>query len=373
MRLGIDAREIQGGIHTGIGRPLANFLKYFATLGQDDQCVLFSSRPVPIKFGDNIRNIVLPECWTQYWDQITLAAALKRERIEIFYSPYYKLPLLASCKCVCAVLDLMYLVVPEYHRELSLAAKLYYAVLGKKYLQKADKILTCSEYSRNDIIRIYGVEASKIEIIPLSVSRMYYPETDEVKIDLMKMKYGISGRYLLYLGNLKPHKNVKNIINAFSRIAVEFNDLSLVIAGPKEHLYHELAKQAGKLGLSPRIIFTGTISESDHPHIMYSGAEVFVMPSLYEGFGLPPAEAMACGVPVVASNTTSIPEVVKDAGILVNPENADDIARAIKNILQNPDLRRELVSKGLDYVKEYEEVKIARQNYEFFKRVLYRL
>lgn len=370
MRLGIDAREIQGGVHTGIGRSLANFLKYFATLGQDDQCVLFSSQPVPVTFGENVKNIVLPECWTQYWDQITLAAALKRERIEVFYSPYYKIPLLASCKCVCAVLDLMYLVVPEYRRRLSLAAKLYYAVPGKKFLQKADKILTCSGHSRKDIIRIYGVDASKIEIIPLSVSRIYYPETDDAKIDLMKVKYGIKGRYLLYLGNLKPHKNVKSVISAFSKIASEFDDLSLVIAGPKEHLYRELAEQTRKLGLSQRIIFTGTISESDHPHILYSGAEVFVMPSLYEGFGLPPAEAMACGVPVVSSSTTSIPEVVKDAGLLIDPEKPDDIAQAIKRILQNPGLKQELVAKGLEYVKEYEEVKIARQNYAFFKRVL---
>ncbi len=370
MRLGIDAREIQQGVHTGIGRPLANFLKYFATLDQGDQCVLFSSQPIPITFGHQIKNVVLPEFWTQVWDQLTLASALKKEGIDIFYSPYYKLPLLASCKCVCAVLDLMYLVVPEYRRRLNPLALMYYATLGKSFLKKADRILTCSQHSKRDIISIYGVEASKIEIIPLSVSHLYHPEPDSTKIDRMKIKYGISGRYLLYLGNLKPHKNVKNIVGAFSKIASSFSDLSLVIAGPKEHLYSELTHQAKQLGIAHRIIFTGTISEQDQPHILYSGAEIFVMPSLYEGFGLPPAEAMACGVPVVASNTTSIPEVVKDAGLLVDPENVDEIAQAIQQILKDSTLKQTLIAKGLNYVKAYEEVQIARQQYDFFRRVL---
>lgn len=370
MHLGIDAREIQDGVHTGIGRPLANFLNYFSKLDNRDHCVLFSARKIPINFGARVKNVVIEERFTQYWDQIQLAQAVKKEGIELFYSPYYKLPLFITCKCVCAVLDLMYLIVPEYRRELTPLTKLYYATIGKKCVEKAGRILTCSEHSKRDIVRIYGIDERKIEIIPLSVAHIYRPEPDKNKIESMKAKYGIIGPYILYLGNFKPHKNVKTIISAFHKIAPEFPELKLVLAGPKTHLYSELIALTQKLGLSERIIFTGKVSESDEPHLLYSGAEIFVIPSLYEGFGLPPAEAMACGVPVVASNTTSIPEVVKDAGLLVDPQDADAIAVAIKRVLSDASLKRTLVEKGLKYAQEYEEDRVAKMNYDFFKRVL---
>ena len=126
MRLGIDVREIEDGIHTGIGRPLANFLRYFAAQNNADTCVIFSTKEVPVQFGPRVKNVVIKEGWRQYWDQVRLPQAIKREKIELFYSPYYKLPLLASCPCVCAVLDLMYFIVPEYRLQLNVFSMLYY-------------------------------------------------------------------------------------------------------------------------------------------------------------------------------------------------------------------------------------------------------
>lgn len=369
MRLGIDAREIERGVYTGIGQPLNDFLKYFARADNEDRCILFSTKPLPMDYGPRMKNVVLPETVRIYWDQIQLSKALRDERVDLFYSPYYKVPLLASCKIVSAILDLMYLMYEPYGRALRPRERLYYATAGKMYVRKADQILTCSEYSKNDIIKFYGVLPKKIKVIPLNISRRYRVETDDAKIKDMRERFKIDGPYILYMGNFKPHKNVKRIVEAFARTVRVFPDLKLVLTGPLEHTYPKLNAAVKELGLGQKVIFTGKITESDQPHLLYAGAELFVFPSLYEGFGLPPIEAMACGTPVLASNVTSIPEVVKDAGLLVDPNSVDQLAEGIKTILRDRGLRDRLVEKGLARAREYEETRIAKMNYDFLREV----
>lgn len=370
MRLGIDAREIQDGVFTGIGRPLMNFLKYFADQKDKNDCILFSEKKLPFKENARIQHRIIPHCPSFFWDQVRLPREIREDKIDLFYSPYYKIPLSAPCPAVSAILDLMYLVFDEYRRELGVWRRGYYATFGRLFARRSTKIFTCSEFSKRDIIKIYDIPTSKIEVIPLSVSDMYHPEKNQKSIAEMKDRYGIHSRYLLYLGNFKSHKNVEGIIKAFKNVVVEHRDLVLVLAGPKTHGYEQLVTSIHEIGLKNRVIFTGKITESDKPHLLYSGAEIFVFPSFYEGFGIPPLEAMACGTPVVASNTTSIPEVVKDAGFLVDPYHPDDIAQAIRRILNTPSLRQVLVEKGLRYAEEYQEEKISKRFYEFLKAVI---
>ncbi|MBF0510764.1 MAG: glycosyltransferase family 4 protein [Candidatus Omnitrophica bacterium] len=358
MRVGIDAREIQNGVYTGIGRPLANFLHYFASLDNEDTCVLFSAQEIPIDFGPKVKKVVIPEKLTFYWDQWQLPEQLKKEGVEIFYSPYYKIPFLKPCRCVSSILDLMYLTFGPYYKRMPWWSKLYYATFGRAFAHRSDRVLTCSEYSQRDIQRIYGVKPEKIKLIPLSLGDIYRPESGASPV---------KGRYLLYVGNFKIHKNVINIIKAFALLENEFPDLKLVLAGPREYEYNALVAKVHDCHLDQKVIFLGKITQEDKPHLLYSGAEVFVMPSLYEGFGLPPLEAMACGVPVVASNTTSIPEVVKDAGLRVDPMDVKAIAEAIKRILKDHVLKQELIARGLRYAKEYEATKVSRMLYDFLK------
>ena len=306
MRLGIDAREIQGGVYTGIGRPLANFLDYFVAQVDRDICVLFSSKKVPIDFGEKVSNVVIPEGNTFVWDQWLLPQAIKKAQVDLFYSPYYKIPLLKPCRTVSAILDLMYIAYEPYYKTMPPWAKLYYATFGRAYAHRADKILTCSRYSQKDIERIYGVDESKIKIVPLSVASIYFASQDPSQVALTKRKFNINGRYILYMGNFKAHKNIVPLIHAFASIASEFPDVNLVLAGHKEHTYPEMVNIIQGKGLTERVIFTGKVSESDGPQFLYQGAEVFVMPTHYEGFGLPPLEAMASGIPVIASRATSV-------------------------------------------------------------------
>jgi glycosyltransferase involved in cell wall biosynthesis len=369
MRIGIDAREIQEGVYTGIGRPLVNFLEYFDSLNNEDSCVLFSNKKIPIHFSRRITNVVLRPSMTWIWDQYHLPLAIKQHHIDVFYSPYYKIPLLKSCKQIAAILDVMYLTFSPYYHEMSILKRLYYSTFGKAFAKSADRILTCSEYSKKEICKIYGIGADKIKVIPLSVGELYFSPKDPSRIEEIKKKFSIHGPYILYMGNFKLHKNVPFLIHAFASIALDFPDLNLVLAGPMEHTYRDLLKIVKGYNLEKRVIFTGKIMEFDGPQYLYQGAEVFVMPSLYEGFGLPPVEAMACAVPVVASGVTSIPEVVSDAGILVNPDHATELAGAIKKILQDASLRKVLIEKGLRQAKQYQPKDVAQQMYDFLKSI----
>jgi glycosyltransferase involved in cell wall biosynthesis len=313
--------------------------------------------------------VVIPEINTFLWDQWFLPLAVKKQDTDLFYSPYYKIPLFKPCRTVSAILDLMYLAYVPYYKKMSPLAKLYYATFGKFYALCADKILTCSQHSQKDIERIYGVSGSKIKTIALSIAPIYFEPQDPSKITAIKIKFNINGRYILYLGNFKAHKNIALLIHAFAAIAQEFPDVNLVLAGPKEHTYTELTNIIHDKGLAERVVFTGKIIDSDGPQYLYQGAEIFVMPSLYEGFGIPPIEAMACGVPVIASRTSSIPEIVADAGILVEPNNAAEISKAIRTIFKDPALKKEFINKGLKRAHDYESEKIAQEMYDFLKTV----
>ncbi len=368
MRLGIDAREIQDGVYTGIGRPLVNFLRYFAAQDNKDTCILFSSKEIPIDFGTKVSRVVMPEGITFIWDQWSLPQAIKKAEIDIFYSPYYKIPLLKPCTTVSAILDLMYIAHEPTYKKMSPLAKIYYATFGRLFAHRSDKILTCSQYSKQDIKRIYGVDEAKIVIIPLSVASIYFSPHDPSQVTAIKRKYNINGRYILYMGNFKAHKNIAQLIHAFAVIVQEFPDVSLVLAGPLEHSYSELLGIIKNNHLEGRVIFTGKVMESDGPQYLYQGAEVFVMPTLYEGFGIPPLEAMACGVPVIASRATSIPEIVGDAGILFDPHNATELAHAIKKIFQDPALKKELIDKGFKRARVFETEKKAQEMYDFLKQ-----
>ena len=148
MKLGIDAREIQDGVYTGIGRPLANFLKYFSQLENHDECILYSNRKIPFDFGPKVKNIVMKERITFWWDQVQLPNAVKKDHLDLFYSPYYKIPLSIHMPTISTIYDVMYLTLKEYQDQLNFFAKSYYKLFGTKYAQKANRILTCSEYSK---------------------------------------------------------------------------------------------------------------------------------------------------------------------------------------------------------------------------------
>ncbi|MEW6334445.1 MAG: glycosyltransferase family 1 protein [Thermodesulfobacteriota bacterium] len=347
MRLGVDAREIQDGVLTGIGRSLDNFIAYFARHDSTHELVLFAGKKLPIPVASRCREVTLPPGPTFFWDQWMLPRRLKRERIDLFYSPYYKLPLLTSVPVVNQVLDLMYLVYPPYVRALGRFGRLYYATIGRACAQKAIGIITASDHAKADIIRLWRISPKKITVVPLGLADRYTPVTDRGTRAGVRARFGLPERYILYLGNFKPHKNVASLVQAFAGVKKAFRDHKLVLAGPLDAHGQAIRAQVSAAGLAGDVIFTGAIREEDLPEVLLSMADLFVFPSLYEGFGIPPLEAMACGTPVIASALTAVPEVVGDAGVLVDPRDADALKEAIVLMLNDEGRRRMYAQRGL--------------------------
>jgi len=347
MRIGVDAREMQDGVVTGIGRSLANFIRYFVENEKKHQLILFSEERLSFDFENMIRQVIIESCSTFSWDQWKLPRALRANKIDLFYSPYYKVPLLTKTPIVNQILDLMYLVFPPYKKALGFWRRSYYATFGKSFARKSISIITDSEHAKQDIIRIWKIDPDKIVVIPLGVARRYFPVNEQNLLESVRTSFHLPEKYLLYLGNFKPHKNVVSLVKAYKKMVAEFPEYKLVLAGPLDSNGLEIENLVSREGLTDRVVFTNTIREEDHPEALLSMADLFVFPTLYEGFGLPPLEAMACGTPVITSNLTAVPEVIGDAGVMVNPLDVGALSRAIEDLLGDPKKREYYSQKGL--------------------------
>lgn len=371
MKLGIDVREIQNGIFTGIGRPLMDFIRFCEQSGSDISVSLFSEKKLPFIFTERVTNIVLPpRSLTFFWDQFDLPDAIRRARCDIFYSPYYKIPVRCPCKIVSAILDLMYLVYPPYVNQMNPLKRLYYMTVGKYFAHKATAIWTSSQHSKLDIIRLYKIRPEQISVIPLSVADDYFFDVPSAEIEKVRFEFKLQNPYLLFIGNFKPHKNISNLLRAFKELSMEYKDLDLVLVGPYSHNYHIMKTHIREWALDKRVRFTGPLKDIATQRALYHGARVFVFPSLYEGFGIPPVEAMACGVPVVASNATSIPEVVGTDAMLVDASRSQELARGIRDILKNDSLREDLIRRGKIRAEQFRSSKISQRLLDSFEAIL---
>jgi glycosyltransferase involved in cell wall biosynthesis len=231
-------------------------------------------------------------------------------------------------------------------------------------------IIAISKNTADDILRHYPFASKKIKVTHLAYdnSRFYFP-IPKKNVRQVKRKYKIDKNYILYLGTLKPSKNVEGLIDAFDIVSKDFPDLQLVIAGKKGWLFESIFKKVESLGLERKVIFTDFISEDDKAPLM-AGASVFVCPSFWEGFGLIALEAMACGTPVVVSNIASFPEVVGDAGILVDPYKKESIAKGISKVLKMNSLEyNKLVEAGLKQAALFSWEKTAKETLSFLKDI----
>jgi glycosyltransferase involved in cell wall biosynthesis len=353
MIIGIDGRELERWKVTGIGRYLLNFLKFATTFKRDYQFILYGNQFTRLDYkSPNLTLKIILERATITWDQILLPTYLKNDSVDVFLSPYIKAPIFSPCPYITTIHDLLFLVTPEYTEWKYKPYNEVFKIFGRAVSKRAMAIIADSESSKNDIIKIFGADEEKIHVVPLGITNEYAPVNDISSIEKIKNIYNIKGRYILYVGNFKPHKNIKRLIEAFVQVAKESSDVQLVLGGKRDKFTPQLEELANNLGIGDRVIFTDFIKDEDLPYL-YSGAELFVYPSLYEGFGLPVLEAMACGTPVICSNTTSLPEVAGDAAILINPEDVKSISSAIITLLKDDKLREDLKIKGLNRSKEF--------------------
>ena len=270
------------------------------------------------------------------------------DKVDIYHCFYTNIPSKISSKLIITVHDIIPILYPELCPN-KIDKEKYLNDLKKKCL-KANLIITVSEYSKQDIINYLGIEASKIRIVPPGIDLKNYDLVEEKEISRVKEKYDLNDKFILFLGALEPKKNIINIIKGFER--ANLKNIKLVIAGGKGWKYEEIFETYKNSSYKKNIQMLDYIAEEDKI-ALYKGAELFIFPSLYEGFGMPVLEAMASGIPVITSNISSLPEVAGKAAILVNPYDIVEIAKAIKNVIKNDKLKKEMIEKGLKQARKF--------------------
>jgi glycosyltransferase involved in cell wall biosynthesis len=263
--------------------------------------------------------------------------------------------------------DIAFFLFPQYH---PLKRKMLFRRLFSPSMHKADHVIADSQNTKQDLIKHFHVSPEKITVIYLAAEDIFRPvEIEDAQTVISK--YGLEyGQFLLYVGTIEPRKNLMRLLKAYNVFRTEgSNDVPLVLAGASGWLNDGLFRAIQDSAWSKDIRVLGYLSKADLP-ALYSGALAFIYPSLYEGFGLPPLEAMACGAPVITSNNSSLPEVVGDAAILVNPLSAEEIAEAVLRLAGDPSLREKMREKGLQRARSFSWEVSARKTIEVYEKTL---
>jgi glycosyltransferase involved in cell wall biosynthesis len=244
-----------------------------------------------------------------------------------------------------------------------------YRLMHRLALRTARKIIAPSIATQNDLIRLFSMNPDQVQVIPEGVDDRFKPASID-QVAAIKAKYQLPAHYLLYVGINKPPKNIVRLIEAYARVVQQNSDFEYdcVVAGAWDDRYPQAKQRASELGVAERVRFIGSITDVDLP-VLYSSADVFVTASLYEGFGLPILEAMACGTPVISSRASSLPEVVGDAGLLFDPASVEAIALAIQHITSDAQLRMNLKQRGLDRAKQFTWPRAAERTLAVYRSV----
>lgn len=301
--------------------------------------------------------IKVKKAWTL--TALSLELIKKRLSIDVFFSPTHYLPISFPANSVVTILDVSYLHFPDMFSRKDLYKLKFW---GGFSIRKAKKIITISNSSKSDIIKKYGIREDKVEVIYPAIKNDTLNNNSELSMDEIQKKFGIDGKYILFVGTLQPRKNIVRLIEAFSMIVSEneLRDLKLVIVGRRGWQFEEILAAPEKFGVEKNVKFLSEVGNADLPDL-YKNAEIFVLPSLYEGFGLPVLEAMNYGTAVITSNISSLPEAGGDGALYIDPKNTKDIAEKMKKLLTDDKLRRELIEKGYRQIKKFSWEKTAKQ------------
>ncbi len=294
-----------------------------------------------------------------------------RFKFDLFHSLNSELPLFSNIKSIVTFHDLKYIKYPYFLNKFSTIKSKYLKYTMKKGAEKANKIIAVSQSTKKDIIHLLGIEKDKITVIYEASNLGMYSRTNDdiLNSDILK-KYSIQKPYFLYVGEKRPHKNLEGLIEAFAIFKEKYDsrNSSLVLIGKKYSTYHEYITMAENLGVKDSLIFTGFIPEK-YLKTIYSEAEILLLLSFYEGFGIPILEAMECGIPVITSNISSMPEVAGEAAILVDPNNIPEIVEKMDNIVNSKILRKQLIKSGLKRVKQFSWEMTARQTLKVYNEI----
>lgn len=367
MRIAIDIRKLHD---FGIGTYVRNLVRHLARIDHETEYVLLCGRAdcaVVRELGANFRPVAENSPAYSLAEQLHVPISLLREGIDLFHSPHYVLPPLTPCRSIVTIHDCIHLMFPQYLP--NRLAYVYARATMWMAAKRADRILTVSNASKRDILRFFDVPESKIAVIPNAIDERFGEAPPDTEVVRVRERYQLDAQFVLYAGNIKPHKNVERLIDALHRLHQDgFAELRLLVIGDEITRHAALRRAVHRYGLHKFVRFHGFVPDQTLA-VLYRLAAAFVFPSLYEGFGLPPLEAMASGTPVVTSNVSSLPEVVGDAAVLVDPYDAASIADGIRRVLTDEALRRELTARGLERARQYSWERSVRRIREIYGQV----
>lgn len=371
MKIAIDATIIRKE-NTGTGFYIINLINGLAKIKDGNDYYIFMNNELSKEFfnfennnfhiiNKNFKNRIFRVIWQFF----LFPFELKKLKVRVLHSPNYITPLFKlGFKVIVTIHDLTFYLFPE---KFTVTKRLLFKYMLPLFIKISDKIIAVSNNTKKDILKFFKISESKV-IVTFESYPEYYTYNNDSNDQNILTKYGIGSKYLLFVGMIEPRKNILSILKSFKEIDSDL-ELDLVIAGKKGWYYKEIELYLEKLlriGIKNKIIFTGYVSEPELKYL-YQNAFIFIYPSIYEGFGIPPLQAMACKVPVITSNLSSLPEVVGDAAIMVNPYDINKISEAIKTLYNDLDKRSELVNKGVIQAKKFSLENFAKNTIDVYK------
>jgi len=368
VRIAIDARKLRD---FGIGTYIRNLLRHLARLDATTEFVVLCREQdcaFVTELGENFRAVTEPSRPYSLREQFAIPLELRRAGVNLFHAPHYVLPPMTPCRSVVTIHDCIHLRFPQY-----LPSRLGYAYARSSLwvaAHRSARVLTVSEASKRDILEYFRVPESKVTVIYNAIDERFHEEPPADEVMRVQERYQLTDPFILYAGNIKPHKNLERLIEAFHMVRRgELEHVKLLIIGDEISKYATLRRAVHRYKLHKHVRFFGFVPDATLA-ILYRLARVFVFPSLYEGFGLPPLEAMASGTPVITSNLSSLPEVVGDAAMLIDPYQPDAIAGAMRRVLQDERLRDDMRERGLARVREFSWGRSVKRVREIYDEVL---
>jgi glycosyltransferase involved in cell wall biosynthesis/SAM-dependent methyltransferase len=374
MKIAIDI-SLAFGESAGVGSYTRGLLEGLAEIDTENEYVLYSyldlprspHLPLPRRHNFLLRSVKLGgESWEHVWASAELPPKEALEPVDILHSPFFNAPKEHHGVLVVTIHDIAFLRYPQFHTE---ANRLHCLNGTLKTALYADRIIAVSHHTKRDLMDYLAISEDRIRVVYEAPRNVYYPERDLAFIQSTLARLAIYHDFILVVGSYEPRKNLQNLVHAYATYVQRYAGRELlVVAGGEGWLNDDISSYVAELGLGERVRFVGYVQECDL-RALYSAAKLFVYPSFYEGFGLPPLEAMACGAPVITSNTSALPEVVGDAAILIDPHNSEELCQAMQTVLYNGDLRFKLRQQSLKRAANFSWERAARETLAVYQEV----
>lgn len=373
MRIGIDATPLPAE-PVGAGVYIIEIIRALAAAENVELIVfahphgrrLIETMPLP-----GITWVEIPNRGTGIrlaWEQAALPGLARRLQLDLLHSMHYTRPARLPCTSVVTFHDLTFFLYPRLHTRVK---RFYFPFMMRLSARKADAIIAVSESTRRDAIRILNIPAERVHTVHSGISPLFRRIEDRAVLEDCRRRYHLPERFILYVGTVEPRKNLPLLIRAYATLLQEAQPPPLVIVGRNGWMYEEVYHLVEDLRLGEHIRFTGYLPGEDLP-IVYNLAEIFVYPSWYEGFGFPPLEAMACGVPVITTAVSAMEESVGEAGLLTAPGDEAALTSAIRRLSDDPELRRSFSAKGRQRAAQFTWAHTARETLNVYRKTLLR-